>query len=109
MLEQSKRSNDGYYYESTRNKVIVNGIICKLHKFRRLATMNGPKVEFWIGRNKNNIQKYERDERIFYNTSGNNLSLCIFYYTKAEKITSTLYKRKLAYRFLRRFYPEELL
>lgn len=107
MLEQSKRRNDGYYYESSRNKVIINTKICKLHKFRRLATMHGPKIEYYAGKNK--IKKYERDEDLFYKTSGNNLSLCIYYYTKAKKFTSTEYNRKLAYRFLRRFYPEELL
>lgn len=107
MLEQSKRSNDGFYYESTRNKVIINGIICKLHKFRRLATMSGPKIEYFAGKNK--IQKYERDEDLFYRTSGSNLSLCVYYYNLKRGILSTAYNRNLSYRFLRRFYPEELL
>lgn len=106
MLEQSKRSNDGYYYESTRKKIVINGIFCKLNKFRRLATMNGPKVTVHVGKSD---AVYHLAEDLFYRTSGSNLSLCIYYYNLKHGILFNAYNRKLAYRFLRRFYPEELL
>jgi hypothetical protein len=41
--------------------------------------------------------------------SGSNLSLCLYLHNGVKRILAYKHARKIAYRYLRRFYPEELL
>lgn len=102
-----KRNSKGYYTESSRTRIFVNGNLEKLVKFRRVATMRGGMVEYFYG----NI-KYipsSSSEEYFYRMSGSNLSLCLYLHNGVKRILAYKHARKIAYRYLRRFYPEELI
>lgn len=103
----SKKEADGFYTESTRNRIFLNGNLEKLVKFRRVATMRGGMIEYFYG----NIKYIPSScsEEYFYRMSGSNLSLCLYLHNGVKRILAYKHARKIAYRYLRRFYPEELL
>lgn len=103
----SKKEADGFYTESTRTRIFVNGNLEKLVKFRRVATMRGGMIEYFYG----NIKYIPSScsEEYFYRMSGSNLSLCLYLHNGVKRILAYKHARKIAYRYLRIFYPEELL
>lgn len=106
-VDNGKRNNDGYYYESNRTRIFVNGNLEKLIKFRRVATIEGRMIEYFYG----DILYIASScsEEFFYRMSGSNFSICLYFLKKAKPILGYSYVRKLSYRYLRRYYPEELL
>ena len=106
-LNDGKRNSKGFYTESTRTRIFVNGNLEKLIKFRRVQTMRGGMFEYFYG----NIKYIASScsEEFFYRMSGSNLSICLYFFKKAKPILGYSYARKLSYRYLRRYYPEELL
>lgn len=106
-LNDGKRNSKGFYTESTRTRIFVNGNLEKLIKFRRVQTMRGGMIEYFYG----NIKYIASScsEEFFYRMSGSNLSICLYFLKKAKPILGYSYARKLSYRYLRRYYPEELL
>ena len=106
-LNDGKRDSEGYYIESDRTRIFVNGNLEKLIKFRRVATMRGGMIEYFYGDIKYIASSCS--EEFFYRMSGSNFSICLYFLKKAKPILGYSYARKLSYRYLRRYYPEELL
>lgn len=106
-INDGKRSNDGYYYESTRTRIFVNGNLEKLIKFKRVPTMRGGMIEYFYGDIKYIPSSCSED--FFYKMSGSNFSICLYFFKVARPILGYSYARKLSYRYLRRYFPEELL
>ena len=107
MINYGVKYSDGFYSKSSRTRIFVNGNFEKLIKFKRTATMRGGMIEYYYG----NIKYIPTSctEDYFYRMSGSNIEITKYFYKTARPILGYAYVRKLSYRYLRRFYPEELL
>ena len=103
-----KRDPKGFVIQSDITKMFYFNKFVKIIKFKVFVTTEGKEYLVFI-KYKNKILQKTYSGNIFEKLSGDNLKICKYFLKEARPILAYKGTRKIAKRYLSKFYPEELL